>query len=76
MAKARADEIDVKMDHVIRRTILERKLSGVAVAAAAGVAPACLHRFLSFDRGMTLETAGKVAAALGLVLVETRRGLR
>jgi hypothetical protein len=76
MAKVRVvDERSSSLTEVVRRTILERKLSGVAVADAAGIAPACVHRFMSFDRGMTSASLDRVAAALGLVLVESRRGL-
>lgn len=60
----------------IRQVILTRKLSANAVAVAAGVPPTSVSRWLNHERGLGLETAEKLALALGLTLVETRAGLR
>ena len=60
----------------IRDVIVARKLSGYAVAQAAEVDPSVVTRFLTRDRSLTLATAEKIAAALGLYLTEGRGGLR
>lgn len=39
-----------------------------AIAQASGVAAPVLQRFVNGKRGITLETAGKLAAYLGLAL--------
>ena len=40
-----------------------------AIAQASGVAGPVLQRFMNGERGITLETAGRLAAYLGLVLL-------
>lgn len=40
-----------------------------AIAKESGVSAPIIQRFLSGDRGITLETAGKLAAYLGLSLL-------
>lgn len=55
-------------------TIEARRLTGYAVATAAGVAPSVVSRFLSGQRGLSLDTFDALCAALGLELRETRRG--
>lgn len=50
----------------------ESGLTHYAIGKAAGVAPAQLDRFVAGERGLSLATAAKVAAALGLVLVPRR----
>jgi len=40
-----------------------------AIAQASGVAAPVLQRFVNGERGITLETAGKLAAYLGLALL-------
>lgn len=45
-----------------------------SIAQASGVAAPVLQRFVNGERGITLETAGKLAAYLGLgLLPETRK---
>ena len=45
-----------------------------SIAQASGVAAPVLQRFVNGERGITLETAGKLAAYLGLgLLPETRQ---
>jgi plasmid maintenance system antidote protein VapI len=41
------------------------------IAEGAGVATPILQRFVNGERGVTLETAGKIAAYLGLGLMPT-----
>jgi transcriptional regulator with XRE-family HTH domain len=51
--------------------------SPAALAAAAGVAPSILSRFLAGARGITSDTFDRLAAALGgLRLVEVAAGRR
>jgi transcriptional regulator with XRE-family HTH domain len=58
----------------LRQLITGRNLTAYAVARSAGVAPSVVSRFLSRERGLTLETFDAVAGALGLRLVESGRG--
>jgi DNA-binding phage protein len=76
MAKARVDEIDPTLSEFVQSVIARRKLSGAAVAAAAGVSSSVVHRFLSHDRSMTVPSFERITTALGLKLVEGRGGLR
>lgn len=46
------------------------------LARESGVDSGQLYRFLSGERGITLDTAGRLAKALGLKLVETGRARR
>lgn len=56
------------------RAIIKARISPYAVATAAGVAPSVLTRFMNGERGLTTDTLDRLAEALGLKLVETRRG--
>jgi hypothetical protein len=47
-------------------------LTQYSLDKAAGFAPAPLDRFVSGERSLSLASAAKVAAALGLVLVAQR----
>jgi transcriptional regulator with XRE-family HTH domain len=60
----------------LRETIRERGLTAYAVARDAGADARGVQRFLDGERGLTLDTADRIAAALGLRLVEagSRRG--
>lgn len=58
----------------LREIIAGRGLTAYSVAQSAGVAPSVVSRFLSRERGLTLETFNAIAEALGLRLVETARG--
>jgi DNA-binding phage protein len=62
-------------DHV-RSIIATRGLTAYSVAKAAGVDPSTMTRFVSGERDLSLESFGKVVAALGLRLVESAGGLR
>jgi hypothetical protein len=59
----------------IRETIEARKLSAAVVAIEAKIIPSVVSRFLTRERGMTSDSLGAVAEALGLRLVEGRGGL-
>jgi len=58
----------------LREIIDRRGLTAYGLAQSAGVAPSVVSRFLSRERGLTLETFNAIAEALGLRLVETARG--
>jgi hypothetical protein len=45
-----------------------------AVAMSAGVAPSVVSRFVSGARGLNSETIDRLAAVLGLRMVDTGRG--
>jgi transcriptional regulator with XRE-family HTH domain len=59
------------LSYQLREVIDARGLSAYAVGRDAGVDAAVVSRFLREERGITLETADKIALALGLRLVET-----
>ena len=54
----------------LRAVIAARRLTAYAVAKAAGVDVRLVQRFLDHERDIRLETADKLARALGLRLVE------
>ena len=56
----------------LRDAIHGSGLTPYAFGKAAGVATAQLDRFVSGERSLSLASAAKVAAALGLVLVPRR----
>lgn len=58
---------------VIRRVVAERRVAAADLARASGVAASVVRRFLAGQRDLRLETAERLAASLGLVLVEPRR---
>jgi plasmid maintenance system antidote protein VapI len=60
------------IDVALRDAIRDSGQTHYALGKAAGVAPAQLDRFVSGERSLTLASAAKVAAALGLVLVSQR----
>jgi plasmid maintenance system antidote protein VapI len=60
------------IDTALRDAIRGSGLTHYALGKAAGVAPAQLDRFVSGERSLSLASAAKVAAALGLVLVPRR----
>lgn len=45
-----------------------------AIAQGSGIAAPVLQRFVNGERGITLDTAGKLAAYLGLSLLPESRG--
>ena len=60
----------------LREIIASRGLTAYGLGRDAGVDAGVIHRFLAGERDIRLETAGRIAAALGLRLVEVagRRG--
>jgi transcriptional regulator with XRE-family HTH domain len=62
------------LSYQLRDVIDRRGLSAHAVGKAAGVDPAVVARFVSCERDVRLATADKIAAALGLRLVEQGKG--
>ena len=62
------------LSYQLREIVASRGLSAYAVAKAAGIDPGVLSRFLSGTRDIRMETADRIAAALGLRLVEVGKG--
>lgn len=60
---------DVPLARQLQAAIAATDQSLHAIAHASGVAPPVLQRFVNGERGITLETAGKLAAYLGLSLL-------
>jgi len=58
------------IDVALREAIKRSGHTHYALGKLAGIAPASLDRFVSGERSLTLASAVKVAAALGLVLVD------
>lgn len=52
----------------LRKAIEKAGYSNYALAQLSGVSQSVLSRFLSGERDINLETAGKIAAAIGLEL--------
>jgi hypothetical protein len=63
---------DVPLSRQLQAAIGATGQSLYAVAQASGVASPVLQRFVNGERGITLETAGKLAAYLGLALMPER----
>lgn len=57
------------LPHQIRQAIINADTSIAALSRAAGVDAGSLSRFVRGKRGITLYTASRLAAALGLELV-------
>ena len=62
--------------NVLRDAIDESGKSQYQLAQETGIDKAALSRFVSGERGLTLDTAAKLAAALGLELKPARRRRR
>jgi hypothetical protein len=60
---------DVPLAGQLQAAIAATGQSLYAIAQASGVAAPVLQRFVNGERGITLETAGKLAAYLGLALL-------
>jgi len=60
----------------LRRAILASGMSRYALAKQSGVSQGVISHFMNRNRGLTMETAAKLAAVLGLELrpVRGRRG--
>lgn len=72
----RSRPTDLSISAKVRAVIETRKLSAYAVATAAGVDPPGVLRWMKGEKQIAAPTLDKVAAALGLTLVEGRGGLR
>ena len=57
----------------LRAAFAESGLSRFELARRAGISYAIVHRFTGGDRGITLDTASKLADVLGLELRPTGR---
>jgi transcriptional regulator with XRE-family HTH domain len=60
-----------KLSDQLRDAVRGCRASRYALAKQLGIAESALSRFVSGDRGLTLETVDKLAEALGLRLVST-----
>jgi len=60
---------DVPLARQLKAAIAATGQSLYAIAQATGVAAPVLQRFVNGERGITLETAGKLATYLGLSLL-------
>ena len=56
------------MERALRKAVRDSGLTRYAVAKGEGVDVAALLRFMSGERTLTLHTAGRLAAFLGLEL--------
>jgi Helix-turn-helix len=64
---------DAPLARQLQAAIASTGQSLYSIAQASGVAAPVLQRFVNGERGITLETAGKVAAYLGLSLTPEPR---
>lgn len=69
MANAKPATADPTLADTIRAAVRESGLSTYAVAKGAGVSQPVLHRFMSGERGLNLDTADRLCRFLGLRLV-------
>lgn len=58
--------MNTPMTDALRKAITDSGLTPYALSKASGVSQAVLSRWLSGKRGITLDTADRLAAALGL----------
>jgi plasmid maintenance system antidote protein VapI len=63
----------LSLAEALTKAVQDTGKSVYAVAKASGVAQAVLHRFLAGQRGLTLATAERLCAYLGLELQPTRQ---
>ena len=64
---------NVPLASQLRAAIAATGQSLYTIAQASGVAAPVVQRFVNGERGITLETAGKLAAYLGLALLPQPR---
>lgn len=64
------------LTHQLRDAILASGLSQYDLARKAGVNPGQISRFLRGESGLQLDSAARLALALGLSLVEVGRAVR
>ena len=65
---------DAPLTRQLQAAIAATDESLYAIAQASGIAAPVLQRFVNGERGITLDTAGKLAAYLGLTLLPESRG--
>jgi transcriptional regulator with XRE-family HTH domain len=66
-------ESDQPLSREIRQAIADDGRTPYALAKAAGVDEAAIRRFLTRERSLSLESADRLASALGLTLVRKLR---
>lgn len=71
MAKTRRRRVD--LSEQLRRAIKESGLTPYRIATDAGVDRAVMTRFVNGSRGLTLDTASRIADYLGLELRPARK---
>jgi hypothetical protein len=62
---------DAPLSHQLKAAIAATNQSLYSIALGSGIAAPVLQRFVNGERGITLETAGKVADYLRLALLPT-----
>ena len=62
---------DAPLSRQLKAAIAATNQSLYSIAQGSGIAAPVLQRFVNGERGITLETAGKVADYLGLALLPT-----
>ena len=65
---------DAPLTRQLQAAISATEQSLYAIAQGSGIAAPVLQRFVNGERGITLDTAGKLAAYLGLSLLPNSRG--
>jgi plasmid maintenance system antidote protein VapI len=68
MAKRKTAKAPATLADELKAAIQGSELTSYAIGKASGVSPITIGRFLRGERDVTLETAGKLAAVLGLRL--------
>lgn len=58
----------VELVDALKRAIIDSGLTHYRIAKDAGVTPDVIDRFVRGERDLRLETAGKIAAVLGMAL--------
>lgn len=58
----------VELVDALKRAIIDSGLTHYRIAKDAGVTPDVIDRFVRGERDLRLETAGKIAAVLGMTL--------
>lgn len=71
MSKAKSTEPPTFAETILK-AIQDSGLSVYAVAKGSGVSQPILHRFVAGERGLNLDTAGKLCKFLGLMLVSAK----
>jgi plasmid maintenance system antidote protein VapI len=64
----------IDLDEQLRQAVRKAGLSKYGLAKQAGIDRSMAVRFMNAERSLTLATASKIAALLGLELRPARRG--